>query len=161
MAVEEEMKSVKATKLKKILKARGLGNYSTRAIKNLSSKKIDRYLWALSLKKGDVIYDCDGFNHRIREEWFECWHQYYDHSPCLQIIFQTEEGYQTCGCSYGPYPAQPVQQVIKDKLYPQKLIDEWKKHGWWNKHYQKRRDAIKNGEPIVDSEGILLSSFRI
>jgi hypothetical protein len=154
------MKAIKAARLKKALRQRGLGKYRTKIIKRLKPWKMDHYLYLLSIKPGDIINDCDGFNHRVVGiASIDCWPSWKGGSPALTIQFEREDGFWSCGCPSGPdrpWSNKRILEFQKGYYLDDERREKAIKDGWWNQRSEKIRQALLAGEPIVDNDGIPL-----
>lgn len=144
-------------------------------LRRVGKYRMKRIKWAMSLKPGDLINDCSGFNVIIREidpdvrtfhnGWF------------IQNVDFTVEPYGG-GCSLmhcGVEPPKPRELLEKEYLVD--MEDYLNSSGpgsasyWYggldNPKYKKeienlrnRLDTLKNGGHILDERGILLPEFR-
>ena len=117
----------------------------------------------LSFKVGDVIHDCDGFNHRISEINPEYWSLGRDRSTgrfISSLDFWFEDDRLRCGCSIYIEPPQPAKGI---EAYHKAWIEyQWEhKTDWANDNYHRElHRRLVAGEPICDKEGILLPELR-
>jgi len=157
------MKAVKAAQLKRALRQRGLGKYRTKAIKRLPMWEIEQYLYVLSIEPGDIINDCDGYNHEvIKVATLECWPSYFGGAPVLDSQFLREDGRWSCGCPTSPEPPWPNARIRRfQKIF---FLDEEqvaqaraaRAAGVWTERSEHIRQALLAGEPITDERGLPL-----
>ena len=139
----------------KLLKEQGLGRLykrGTRPWKSLSSYHLRTLLWKLQFKPGDLVHDCDGFNH-ILMRWMPA---PADDGTMSLDQFEKSSSYWSCGCDASPMPAARVEDIRrywKDFLNDPYVISG----GWSNDNYHKElKRRLECDEPITDNQGILL-----
>jgi hypothetical protein len=136
--------------------------------RHLPAYRLKRLLFILSLEPGkSLINDCDGFNHRVmgyaprRHNRANLRWKQKRHISIFEIDqLIREDGCYTCGCPGGPDDPWTNEQIFKYQRYSKDEIEEAKKEGWWHDHRQKIQDALEQGIPICDDDGILLQEFR-
>lgn len=132
-------------------------------------------------RPGDVVNDCDGFNHKIialsgREGWLHAMDTTgknaidalrYSHSSGVSIAlwnipqYLFEDERLSCGCSTGCETAFTRKEIEEYFLsITDEYIAEQKRLGWWNEASQKKVDAVRAGHHICDEQGICLPEFR-
>jgi hypothetical protein len=106
-----------------------------------------------NLRKGDIVNDCDGFNHRLGEDpkVFTAWHGLPEFE---QLVF--DDGKWSCGCPYGPDKAWTPEQIIQFHNCNDEHIERQKQLGWWSDRSQALVDRIRQGLPITNDDGIKL-----
>lgn len=129
-------------------------------------KRQERFLrWALTLKPGDIINDCSGFNRVIREVYPAHLFNRRDGWAIYDVDFTTEP--HGGGCSLFHCGVQPQQSRDELEKYYLSWIEKQKedllKKGWINKEgmvlIDKRIQIIKSGGHILDENGILLPEY--
>jgi hypothetical protein len=148
-------------KVAKLLKEHKLGalyvGSKLCAYRNLSAALLKTLLHQLQFKPGDLVHDCDGFNHRIKRFVKYRWW-----NGVIDIEVEFENGGRACGCNISPKPPRTreyIEECFKSmELTEVKEGDEsWT---WWNKKHQAAlRQAVLRGEHVVDEDGILLPAF--
>jgi len=116
----------------------------------------------LALKVGDLVNDCDGYNHRIASIRT---HRYvvggkiyvFDLDIMLDAPTYEEGGRMACGCSATccpPWTAEEIRAYQSQVLTDENIADQTKLG--WNPAgaMEKRRDRIQSGLPICTEEGI-------
>lgn len=130
-----------------------------------------------------IIYDCDGFNHRVlglaghtskgqfrrpltKEQIAEInlmskssfSHGFVvDGNKIPQLLLENDRF--ACGCG-GIEPPHTRKQIEESFLaISEEAIKSHKTQGWWNNLAQFRLNALRNGEHICDEEGLLLPEF--
>jgi hypothetical protein len=142
-----------AKELKKIGCRLYAGNF--RAARRYWTAHQMRYMLArLAIKPGDLINDCDGFNHRVigPKVYYQAAENYYRHSLYTKFRYRTkvpmidqfilDDGTWSCGCPYGPVEAWTVEQ-----------IEEFHRGG---DDGDSLVEKLKRGESICDAQGIKL-----
>jgi hypothetical protein len=126
-------------------------------LRSITKKDRDNILWALSLKPGDLINDCTGFNVVIRKiepdimyvnngrgGWYIC-----------DIDFTTEPLGGSCSLMHCGIQSPRTPKEITN--YIKRWYDEWgEPHGGW--HWKTDNDPVwqklKNCLPICDEKGM-------
>jgi hypothetical protein len=126
---------------------RGLRAWSLRQLKSY-----------LSIKPGDVVHDCDGFNHIVRAVEFYKTTAYTSNSKIVvaaDVVF--EDGRIACNCSV---PKKPRAREEIEAYFRAWYADNGLRP-WWHELGvdQRRCDALKNGQHICDKRGVLLPEF--
>lgn len=106
-----------------------------------------RLLWALSLKPGDLINDCSGFNVKVRD--IHPVKIRYNNSWLIHdIIIRTEPYGGSCSVrSCGVEPPLSVEEIKKEMIEFYNECPEYRKGKVWN--------AIKNGLDFCDENGMI------
>ena len=130
--------------------------------KVLGAEDLRHILYMLSFKPGDIVNDCDGFNHKVtgHKIYYMRWTGNLSILCVDRLTF--EDGGWSCGCPSGPEPAytrEQVEQYFHD-MTPE-YIEHQKHLGWWSEYSQKMYDAIKRGDHICDENGIILPEYKI
>lgn len=150
----------------RLLKERGLpGLYKGckfAAYNRISPGDLKEMELNLRWKPGDVVNDCDVFNHVV------VGYRYSRglHGPigswtatCFQVVF--EDGSWSCGCSRSPCPAWTREAIEKIWL---KISSDKEDLEHWSAGYQSYCDAIRvqleSGGHICDERGIQFPEFR-
>lgn len=138
------------------LKEAGYGKLYTgnkrNAFRYLRAANLKRLLFLVSLRPGDLVNDCDGYNHRVKEiRPYRPWFGVIDFE---QLIF--EDGRWSCGCPYGPDKPWSPERIRNFHNLSDEEIDKMKKTGWWDDRNQRLIERIRSGEPITDEHGIYL-----
>lgn len=161
-----------------LIKKHGLGKlYYGRgriARNELRSYKLREIIQKLSYKPGDLVQDCDGFNHNIVK--FICHYSIITSYKSLNkersrhtktwVIndvdqFEKEDGTWSCGCNISPDDPWTREEVEAYHLLTDEQIKTYKEGGWsWTDLDQKRQDILKAGGHICDEEGRLLPEFK-
>lgn len=124
----------------------------------LRAAHMKNMLQALSYQKGDLVHDCDGFNHVVEEpiveQFSRCnvWVAY-----VKRVVF--DDGSESCGCS-APDPAYTQENI--EAFFKAYLQDgELAANGWtgslFDQELKKRLDA---GEHIADERGLVLPELK-
>lgn len=169
----------KRKEVARLLKQQGLGKLyrgnSNVARTMLSKGCLNELLFKLKYKAGDLVNDCDGYNHvlvkwlpekRYSENWIGHdsrvngkykWIGLKGTSVADLDQFEIEEGRWSCGCPYSPDPPRSREDIEKDTLrYLSDPNTDW--------HRDSKREAIllalQAGQHICDESGILLPEFR-
>lgn len=154
----------KRVELARALKSHGLGKLykgSKQAVfKSLDALTMDRTIRFLQFKPGDLVNDCDAFNHVVKSVRADVWRHKYKIWVNLPDQFEFEDGRWSCGCPGGPAPAWSREQVeAYFKLYTPEIVEERKKGGWWSDRSQRMYDRIQAGGHVCDERGICLPEF--
>lgn len=138
--------------------------------KAVSSHVAKRIKWALSLKPGDIINDCTGFNVKIIEVQPEVW--------------QTGRGWYISNVDFKVTPFGGICSLIHCGIVPEisreKVEADWLVHTenyinsgalarWYGsdvdaynealKGMQKRIDVLKSGGHITNERGMILQEY--
>ena len=141
--------------------------------KNLVAECVTR---TFKLKVGDIVNDCDGFNHVIRglsnnKDHLTPLDPQIDflrdnHTSGVSVApwnipqYLFEDGYLSCGCPTGCEPAMSREDIEEYFLsMTDEYIAEEKRRGWWNANAQKRVDAVRAGRHLCDERGILYPEY--
>jgi len=129
-------------------KRRGRSHFNARHTRHV----IER----LERKPGDLVNDCDGFNHVIKDYiiWWGEWDTNFLVVNVDQYAF--EDGRWSCGCPYGPVDAWTVDQIRNFHDLSDETIESHREGGWWTEKNQKLIDRIRSGDPITDERGVKL-----
>lgn len=139
------------------LKSLGFGRLyapgKKRKIYQWSAHELRRVIFLASLRKGDLVNDCDGFNHRLAEDpkAERIWNGL---PEFRQLVFT--DGRWSCGCPYGPYKPRTPEQIVQFHNCSDDYIAEQKRLGWWTDRNQVLVDRIRQGLPITDEDGVKL-----
>jgi len=126
--------------------------------------------WALTLKPGDIINDCTGFNVKIREIELDI-RQHGRGWYLMNVDFQVTPYHGFCSLMHcGVEPEVPREKVESDWLsWAEKYLDSEQMHHWHGKNkksfdeeFQKIRrriDVLKNGGHITNERGMILKEF--
>lgn len=138
--------------------------------RRLYPKKSFRFLkWLVSLKPGDVVSSCVGFNVRIKSVKLIKMHcsTFYDVNPNkvdgwwineIEIIDETGRYHIAPGCAW---PKEPVARIEKYWMgYTEEYLQEQEALGWDHKFTRKIQGLLKAGKQVVDSDGVLLSGLN-
>jgi len=122
---------------------------------------LNEYLRKLSFKPGDVVNDCDGFNHEIKKllPWIGYWSRNGRKTTyTLQMDqFEFTDGGRSCGCPSGVVPAWSVEKITKfHRPHTDEEIEKLKRNGWWTAKSQQREDRVRRGELLCDERGFKL-----
>lgn len=132
-------------------------------------------------RPGDLVNDCDVFNHVIRgfagvkdhrhimdtnrKDAIDAlrWHHSSGVSIALWSIPQYlfEDGRLSCGCPAGcesPLTRKEIEGYFLGMT--DEYIAEEKRLGWWNESSQKKVDTVRAGRHICDENGILYEEYR-
>lgn len=119
-----------------------------RARQLLSAEELKYYLWVLSLEPGDLVQDCDGFNHRVASlEYHTCRGVF----TVDQVRFQ--DGGSSCGCPRG-----------LGRACTPEFITEY--HRMWNEYQVEHNtgfevawmmEALAEGRPLCDENGLRIN----
>lgn len=132
---------------------------------SLRGSILNSLLHKLKFKPGDIVNDCDVFNHKIIK-WLPEKFKFGRWSKGDRLItgwifnvdqFEKENGTWSCGCPYSPDPPQTREQIEKYMLaWRSDEKSDWNKDEWHLKIYA----ALKNNQYICDENGILLPEFK-
>lgn len=148
----------------KIVKAAGLGRLyigtkreAWRAMSAGYLKELER---KLSIRPGDLVNDCDGFNHVVRGRRDDGRLTVGMKSVSVVEVsqFEFEDGRWSCGCPTSPDPPETREAIEASTLRYLSTVgeDEWQYHG---KRGRDRLEALRRGEHVCDERGILLPEF--
>ena len=118
------------------------------------------FVWAMSLKLGDIFHGCDSWNHVLKEVkvYWKNYRQNRGFGPRnaryiydIELIGEDDACHCVGSCAW---PAATVNQIV----------DEWTEYVAWEKEegeepsekMKKIIDAITSGDPICDKDGIKL-----
>lgn len=121
-----------------------------RAFKHMPADVLRTLIRKVSFHPGDLVNDCDGFNHRV------VGYRPYRNWAGIMTVDQLEfeNNHLSCGCPAGPDTAWTVDEIIKFHTLTAEDIAYNKKLGWWSTKSQTLQDRINAGEPITDEYGI-------
>ena len=120
------------------------------AWKYLHAKTLRNMIKEADRRVGDLINDCDGFNHRITKVNVS-----YGWNGVLMFnAYNLEDKHQSCGCSGRSDDSKTVEQIVAFfNVTDQQVVEMG---DWWTENDQRLLDKIKAGEPICDKDGIKL-----
>jgi hypothetical protein len=139
-----------------LLKERGLGKLYTGnkkvAWKLLSGWRLRHLMSYLKFKVGDLVHDCDGFNHTIKDYCVyhvnsSTWLESYPKNETYVIDldqFEFEGGRLSCGCS------APSPPISKEEI--ERYMWEWYANAEWVED-EKLKQIGRNKEPVCDELG--------
>lgn len=153
------------------LKELGLGKLyrgsKVAARKRLSTRTLDDLWRFLCLEPGDVVQDCDGFNHVFKELLPLRFHHSRWASRELGIasvrgwVFHVdqcvfEDGQRSCGCSPPclPESREDIEAGMSTFLNDPAHV------GWDSPLNEELRKRLNTGEFICDEQGLLLEELR-
>lgn len=147
--------------------------------KNYAAKTV---LETIRYSVGDLVHDCDGFNHVIvgfPAEPITWPPTVMDTSQTGALLFMMgthprgfrippwgrsqllfEDGNLSCGCPGGVMPPETRESIERYFTLSDEQIAMQKKDGWWSRVAQARTDALRSGHHICDENGICLPEFR-
>ncbi len=137
------------------------GNRRT-GLRYFRARHLRELLYMLSIKPGDLVNDCDAFNHRVKGPIFHGFVRWDDNTYVFQLDqLEFEDGRYSCGCPGGPGPAWTREQIenYMREGFTDESIAESKKFGWWTTNSQKMCEALREGRHICDENGIKLPEF--
>lgn len=115
------------------------------------NQDLNRLLRMLQYKPNDLVHDCTGFNHIIKEHMID---NDYGVLHIHQFEFSDIPGQYSCGCKYSPGPPDSAESI---NAWFHSIPDaELRK---WGRYYTKIADAIAQGKPFIDDRGVLLKEF--
>lgn len=160
------MKSIKAAKLRTLLQKKLNCFFRTKYLKRLPVSTIDYYTFLLNIKSGDLVHDCDGFNHVVVEVGFVDWWEHgITGNLILSLICRVGDGNRfTCGCLYSPdFPQtrKNIEKYFKNILCNEGSTAPLKSQGWWDDLSDLRRQVFLNGRHICDENGIAYSKSEL
>lgn len=138
-------------------------NFVAKSITNLFSYKI-----------GDLVSDCDGFNHIIKglvdfnlQDQNAIIRLRDGHPKGVRIAswnmpqFLYEDGRYSCGCNASPDRPFSREEI---EAYFLSMDDEYiavqTKNGWWDESNQKKVSAVRAGIHICDERGIIYPEYQ-
>jgi len=124
-------------------------------------KKYNAFLWEkkylLKLKPGDIVAGCDGFNHKIKEAFFE--RIPYKKAYYIELSFTFEDGHDfNYYCTLQkPFTLDEVKEMqINDCIYKMNLYKDLGVPDCMYSKAKKTYEAIMSGEKIWDEFGCKL-----
>lgn len=128
------MKKKLRQEVARLMKEKGLGKLyaksANQARKGLTTFQMRKLLRILEIKPGDIVNDCDGFNHVIKEIHLET-HTTYNGINYVEHTVVFESGRFSCGCGSEFQPALPPEVI--DRYHRAYMHDEHLiKQGWIN-----------------------------
>lgn len=156
----------------KLMKEKGIGKlyYGNKNVshRTLSAADLRRMIFLLSLKPGDLVNDCDAFNHRFAKYvdagYSRCFSRYSRTKSytrtwwCDQVEF--EDGGWSCGCPASPCEPYTVAQIENFHAPNTEAEAMAKEGGWWTEADEAKKAALLSGQPITDEHGIILEQFK-
>lgn len=146
----------KRAQLDRALRAQGLGRLykgnKRKAFMVLNAYTMNEQLTKLSFKPGDIVNDCDAFNHRIKE-----WLPRQFSNVTLVEQFVDEQGQWSCGCGGSPDPAGTREEIEEYFNYTKEQVEA--QGGWWTELAQARGEALRRGDHICDENGFVYNEF--
>lgn len=134
------------------------------ALEYFPARKLRRLLVLASVRPGDLVQDCDGFNHRVTKVnlvWDNgSWKERNVKGRYLSDIqFEFEDGHVPCGCGADRTPSS-VAEI-------EEFWSEWipyQRHngfGWADgPFYDEILRRLSSKESICDKDGIMLPELR-
>lgn len=147
----------------KLLKQAGSPTRLYRGNKFAAFRSFSRFLlrdleYKLQFKKGQVVFDCDGVNHRILRPLFYRWRIKGGFVTALDQ-FEFEGNRYSCGCNTSPEKAKgplEIEYGLLDYYKEQeKEPDKWP----LSKRSQKMKEALRAVCHVVDNAGLLYPQF--
>lgn len=128
------------------------------ALRGLRARRLRNLKAYLSIRPGDLVHDCDGFNHVVSKVPFYHTTMWTTNSIILDICqIEFEDGRLSCGCS------PPEKPLTREEIesYHKSWYNEEKLKQWWEDFtiHLKRYKALMSGQHICDENGILLPEF--
>lgn len=135
-----------------------------------SSRRYKKLLWAVSLKPGDVISACTGFNVRIAEvryEWMTraSWYgkgQFRGRNGewiCdVQVTDTAGLWHNTDTCCSRAETVEQIEEFWKSGS--EEAILEQERLGWNMSNTRKLRALLREGKPICDKDGVILPGLE-
>lgn len=155
--------AAKRRELAKLAKTRGLGRLYRGnrrvAVKFFNAHTMAELHFKLQFKTGDIVHDCDGFNHEFL--FWDYPTRWIRGASSMLFVEQAKfaDGKLSCGCPYGP-SAPMKQSEIEAYMKAYYNDPALEKNGWLsNETCIKRRNALNNNEHICDERGFLLEEF--
>lgn len=153
----------------RLLKGRGLGKLYRGNKRNawqlLRADCLDELIYKLQFRPGQLVNDCDGFNHVIRDvvkpsrRWSKDWLEASSEASVLSIDqFELENGSWSCGCPTSPEPAKTQEAIEKD--FARWLEDADPQQMSNPVVYERMKKALQEGRHICDEQGKRLPEFR-
>lgn len=131
--------------------------------KRMRSMQLDRTISQLQFEKGDLVGDCDGFNHIydhiISAVWYLGYRSGYKHYIFGVKSFVDSNGYEGCSCGSSPHAPMTVKEIEDGirEYYEVKMLQNLR---WSDEkmNIMDSSDAKKyfSVEPICDERGIKL-----
>lgn len=146
-------------KVAKAAKEAGLGKLylGTRrqAFRFMRAEHLRSLLWAINLRKGDLVNDCDCFNHYVDECIFE--RIGYGQVLTLERV-RFEDGKMSCGCPGSPAMPWSNDEIYEfwNEYYTPENIQRIKDLGFWKEWDEKRFKRMHNNQPLCDENGVKL-----
>jgi len=160
----------KRTQIAQQMKQKGLGRLykgsKRKAWGFLRGRTLNDTLRLVSLNPGDLVNDCDMFNHKVKEIIPERWtHKSWTgkkakgwvYMPC-QLLF--EDGRRSCGCGApeAPYTPQKIADSLRECYEYNELEFNDSFKDVFNHEIMRR---IKEGKMLTDEQGIILPELDI
>lgn len=125
-------------------------------VHRLRASQLRKIIHLASLKPGDIVFDCDGFNHRIKSfKWSRLWQ-----GSVWIHKFEFDDGTWSCGCmvpEHGRTPEQINKEWFELLTHPdygyEDGCDEWIECN------VARLEALKAGKSICNEDGFVLPEF--
>ena len=126
-------------------------------VHRLRASQLRKIIHLASLKPGDIVFDCDGFNHRIKSfKWSRLWQ-----GSIWVNQFEFDDGTWSCGCMV-PELAHTSKQIDTEWLgvltHPEHDFEDTNDR--WKEVYIKRLEALQAGKSICDHAGFVLPEFQ-
>jgi hypothetical protein len=123
----------------------------------------------LGVKEGDLLHDCDAFNHRAKSIEFFKTHTRRGWFICDYFAIK-DDGNSFCGCNSFPEKPHSREEIeayvlrwndekgeysdsVEEQIQQVSQMEGWEK-------FKKWVEVLKSGGHICDEDGILLEEFR-
>ncbi len=145
------------------LKSRGVGRLyrgnKREAWRYYHASTIHRFLQLMDIEVGDVVNDCDGFNHRVAE--LITFYRTKSYTLRSAVVasneqFKFDDDRMSCGCPYGPdnpWSVEDIESFFRSQYHPENIAC-MKDGGWWTENDEKMLDALSKGQRICDDLGM-------
>lgn len=139
-----------------------------RYLRYANKRRQEKIRWALTLKPGDLINDCSGFNVVIHEVEPDYWRSPRRRGWAITNVYFTLDPHGSCSLLHcGVEPARPRDELEAEFLanygHPTYVdqLRQWYGDHWpdFNEHTAKlsrQLETLRAGGHILDERGILL-----
>jgi hypothetical protein len=125
-------------------------------------------LYQLTIKVGDYVNDCDGFNYKVtslKQIWLPCSDYFYQNGKSgtflREVIVYYGDGFRTCH-TQPPLSPEEIQTYQKSfYLLTEESVLEKRKEGWWTEKSDECRDFLASGQLCCDENGSPVSIFAV